>query len=69
MKKSNCKYFRAKSPSHGNIVGGVSNPESLMKDNLAQCWCIKTQGPMAPDSSYVSPSACLPGRKCFVERA
>ncbi len=64
MRESLCKYFRAKSPGHGMVTGG-SSPNLLQDDNLAQCWCIKTQGPMAPDNGFVAPSACVDGRTCF----
>ncbi len=64
MKKSLCKYFKAKSPGYG-MIGGGTTPFDLEKDNLATCWCIKTQGPMAPDGSFVAPSSCVEGRKCY----
>lgn len=60
-----CKFFRAKSPSYGLIDGGESF-EVLNLDNLATCWCVKTQGPNAPDSGFVDPNHCIQGRKCFV---
>lgn len=66
MNKSLCKYFRAKSPGYGMVGGGIS-PAELENDNLATCWCIKTQGPMAPDSGFVAPLSCTEGRRCFVK--
>ncbi len=53
-----CKFFRAKSPYDGAV--------DLNIDNLATCWCIKTQGPAAPDNGYVDPARCVEGRGCFV---
>ncbi|MEL7004598.1 MAG: hypothetical protein AAFN93_17965 [Bacteroidota bacterium] len=63
--KVRCKFFRAKSPYHGAIAGGESSME-LNSDNLASCWCVKTQGPMAPDAGFVEPTSCVEGRRCFV---
>lgn len=67
MNKSLCRYFKAKSPSYGMVAGGLS-PTELENDNLAHCWCIKTQGPMAPDSGFVAPSSCVQGRSCYVKK-
>lgn len=64
MSKDLCKYFRAKSPGFGMVGGGVSSVH-LEKDNLATCWCVKTQGPAAPDGGFAAPSTCVPGRKCY----
>ncbi len=60
-----CKFFRAKSPYHGSIEGGDASL-SLNTDNLASCWCVKTQGPAAPDNGFVDPIQCISGRTCFV---
>ncbi|MCG8385135.1 MAG: hypothetical protein MJA30_06310 [Cytophagales bacterium] len=65
---SRCKFFRAKSPYHGAVSGG-SSAMDLNIDNLATCWCVKTQSPAAPDSGFVDPSRCITGRKCFVTPA
>ena len=64
-KNKRCKFFRAKSPYHGAVAGGATDPD-LNMDNLATCWCVKTQAPFAPDSGYVAPSLCVTGRRCFV---
>ena len=64
-KHKRCKFFRAKSPYHGSVFGGDATAD-LNIDNLATCWCVKTQGPAAPDHGYVDPSRCVTGRGCFV---
>ncbi len=61
-----CRFFRAKSPYHGAVGGGDSSM-SLNDDNLANCWCVKTQGPTAPDYGFVDPTRCVSGRSCFTE--
>ncbi|TRX60079.1 hypothetical protein FNH22_08495 [Fulvivirga sp. M361] len=68
MDNKRCRFFRAKSPYHGAISGG--DPIiGLNDDNLANCWCVKTQGPAAPDNGYVAPALCIEGRTCFVTSA
>jgi hypothetical protein len=64
MSKKLCKYFRAKSPGMGLVGGGIASM-NLENDNLATCWCIKTQGPSAPDGGFASPSGCVEGRSCY----
>lgn len=49
------------------MVRGGTSPDDLEKDNLATCWCIRTQGPMAPDGGFAAPSACVKGRRCYAE--
>jgi hypothetical protein len=66
MEKTRCKFFRAKSPYFG-AVGGNGNAPGLELDNLASCWCVKTQGPMSPDNGFVAPSKCIEGRSCYVK--
>ena len=61
-----CKFFRAKSPMFGSVEGGSSHFD-VNADNLASCWCVKTAGPMAPDSGFADPIKCISGRNCFVE--
>lgn len=60
-----CEYFRAKSP-----YGGVNGSEDVMHEldvaNLVSCWCVRTQGPAAPDNGFVDPDQCVSGRSCYV---
>ena len=40
--------------------------EDQFLDSTEHCWCYQTQQVVGPDSLPVHPSACRPGRSCYV---
>ena len=58
-----CRYLRAKN-SYGLMEGG-EDPWLLPDTSNTICWCIKTGEMSAPDSGFVSPEGCKPGRRCY----
>lgn len=58
-----CRFLRAKNPFGGMEGGG--NPWLMLDTANTTCWCVKTQGPVGPDNSYVEPERCTMGRGCF----
>lgn len=62
--KKHCKFLRVKNP-----YGAFKSEDgaAVFDENIATCWCVKTQGPAGPDGGYVDPLHCKLGRKCYVE--
>jgi hypothetical protein len=63
----NCRFLRAKDP-YGGMDDGAGGMFFLDESNSI-CWCVKSQGPVGPDGSFVALDACVSGRRCFESRS